>query len=528
LVVAVRAKEQEQSCAYVLSAGGGRVAHVLRGVSDVRVADLNGDGIPELFYLYNSFGKGIAARPVRTRGWIPGPETRASTGRVGGTQLRVLRGTAVQAWRWLGTWEPAADRGGDGVADLVRREGDRVVAISVRTGRPLWRKQGQPIGFDPRASELPEALLSLPPRLAELDGRYFGVDVLISVADGKVRVTRSGVGELWTWPRPGARPGARPVALVEVWPARRGRPGTVVVWCQNEGCLVGLDVRNGTPRWHAAADGAFTRIVAADSAGEDRLPLAVSLQPDGGTVCRSALPATELGTYRPTPGRPREYDEPADDPRRLEVLPWVQLPDAFREVHRLWVAPFLGLVVCVAPVLLLRRAERRRSWRLALATLLGLAALLTGLSSAFAWEATGIAEFFNYRSLAPWPDRFMSIVFVSLLGVPYAIFFYFALVGPAQSVGVRVLTLAVLFLVGCAVAGFALALRAPSLEPGTRYTWEGWYLLWLPGLTVATCLLVAWLVVRSFWRRVGVLRRIGRRGPAVDTAARRVDEIPTV
>jgi outer membrane protein assembly factor BamB len=132
--------------AWLYSAGTGKVAHTLSGLSAVETADLDGDGIPDLF----------ALRPSD-----PGQPTT----------LHAFRGSAPQKWRRLGTWYPAfaatseedfrtafrvsaplphGDLDGDGSPDfLVFRKGSHgdpvkspLRAYSGKDGRRLWKAGG--------------------------------------------------------------------------------------------------------------------------------------------------------------------------------------------------------------------------------------------------------------------------------------------------------------------------------------------------------------------------------------------------
>jgi hypothetical protein len=88
------------------------------------VADLDGDGLPDLFYTHT---------PVKRQG------ARASLRSAQQSQLRAIRGVPPVAWRWLGTWEPGQDVDGDGVPEMVHRQEDsRLAMVSGRTGRLLW------------------------------------------------------------------------------------------------------------------------------------------------------------------------------------------------------------------------------------------------------------------------------------------------------------------------------------------------------------------------------------------------------
>jgi tRNA A-37 threonylcarbamoyl transferase component Bud32 len=83
---------------YLYSAGTGRLLHRTAAMSDVRVADLDGDGVPDLISFVPDRGD------VFDRGG----------------QLLAVRGRSPEAWRRLGgLWRPIADLDGDGVVDFL-------------------------------------------------------------------------------------------------------------------------------------------------------------------------------------------------------------------------------------------------------------------------------------------------------------------------------------------------------------------------------------------------------------------------
>jgi outer membrane protein assembly factor BamB len=119
-----------QHVTYILSAGTGRLVHTLPEVFDPKVADFNGDGIPDLFYT-------VAPQ--------------------GAPRYLAIRGTVPEPWRELGSWQPIGDLDGDGTSDLVRW--DQGAERSARSGadhRLLWQTQaGQQVGNTLIAPPLP-------------------------------------------------------------------------------------------------------------------------------------------------------------------------------------------------------------------------------------------------------------------------------------------------------------------------------------------------------------------------------------
>jgi outer membrane protein assembly factor BamB len=90
--------EHQPHAHYLFSAGTGKRLHLSSDLQDVRVADLDGDGVPEL----------VSFRP-----------DRADVFDRGG-QLVAVRGRSPETWRRLGGyWQATADLDGDGIADLL-------------------------------------------------------------------------------------------------------------------------------------------------------------------------------------------------------------------------------------------------------------------------------------------------------------------------------------------------------------------------------------------------------------------------
>jgi serine/threonine protein kinase len=130
---------------YILSALSGKLLHTGSDCRDVEIADLDGDGIPDL----------VAFRPDQSQG---------SAFDHGG-QLEVIRGRSPEAWRRLGGELAAGgDLDGDGIPDLItaepnderRLERDKkaatqrkpagvekqlTTALSGRDGRILWQNE---------------------------------------------------------------------------------------------------------------------------------------------------------------------------------------------------------------------------------------------------------------------------------------------------------------------------------------------------------------------------------------------------
>ncbi|MBY0528474.1 MAG: protein kinase [Gemmataceae bacterium] len=110
------------SATYFLTASTGRVENVLADIGQPRVADLNGDGIPDLYSL------------LRPRG-----------GNAQRLHLFTLRSNPMEAWRRFGKWEPIQDLDRDGIPDLLWKDkfGKKTWAMSGRDGKLLWNTEGE-------------------------------------------------------------------------------------------------------------------------------------------------------------------------------------------------------------------------------------------------------------------------------------------------------------------------------------------------------------------------------------------------
>ncbi len=106
---------------HMLAAATGRELHAIDGLSSPETADLDGDGLADLW------------------------------GELGGN-VCAFRGLAAESWRALGGFQPAGDLDGDGLADVVnndlgradnvtdeRSDSRTVIIRSGRDGRMLWR-----------------------------------------------------------------------------------------------------------------------------------------------------------------------------------------------------------------------------------------------------------------------------------------------------------------------------------------------------------------------------------------------------
>jgi outer membrane protein assembly factor BamB/tRNA A-37 threonylcarbamoyl transferase component Bud32 len=242
---------------YVLETSTGRTKHVVPDFGDPRLADLDGDGVLDLY----------AFRPNRIE------DVGSFESDVPG-QVAVLRGIPPEAWRRLGTARPAADFDGDGIADVFLQHFDtqgrvnwwlgdgprEIKALSGRTGELLWRSAAG-------------ATHELLPLKVDLDGDGHPDLLTTTLGDGPAVAALSGkTGKiLWSlarWPE-GKREAIR-FALVGCFDLGGGPP-LVVGACFVDGKprLAALDGRTGRLRWHT--EGTFaegTQVAVADLDGD--------------------------------------------------------------------------------------------------------------------------------------------------------------------------------------------------------------------------------------------------------------------
>ena len=158
-----------------------------------------------------------------------------------------------------------------------------------------------------------------------------------------------------------------PACLVDILPAEGDNPATIVVWAGRS--VYGLSAANGRPRWrgemldfppsnlHNDIDPHIDRVLLRDRT--QGLPRLLA-----GNSCRLTWPADEQGRYQPPRGEPLTY-APLDEPVPTRPLPWAPGGDQYRGILLvLWMVPW-SLVWFVVPVLLIRWAMKRNSWRLA-------------------------------------------------------------------------------------------------------------------------------------------------------------------
>jgi outer membrane protein assembly factor BamB len=419
---------------YVLGATTGRVEYRLPAFHAVGVADLNRDGLADLY------------------------------GAVDGGKVRAFRGVPPELWRLLGTkWRLARNLEGDSIEDLIGEsdQGDTIV-LSGRDLHVLW--QGHP-------GDLHRLII----------GKGDGQGAGLSIRDGKLYGKRKGtVDEMWSWTLPGGKG-----AILELQQARPGHAATVAVVCGD--AVYGLDVSTGQPQWRCEVEeGASPFLLHTDDS--EALPRVVF--PRGSSlICRMALPVSPTGEYlAPTPP-PTSYGPLPEDPRLVRPLPWYPawIASPYREfilgiilLGVLFIFPVLFYVVLVVglviPGSLLRSAWRRRSWRLVLLPVPGLAALGILLTLIFGRMGQGDALAHLARSVAQGTFAF---------GPPLLYGGIVLHAGFRRKWKMCGWLLAVYPLTTLGIAGLWLAIDARDLQPPEHYSWRGWYIVGIPGAGAA-------------------------------------------
>jgi tRNA A-37 threonylcarbamoyl transferase component Bud32 len=138
----------------ILAASSGSLVHMLNDFGPPEVADLNGDGIPDLF----------ARRADQNNQSQP----------YAAGKLRAIKGTPPEAWRMLSndSFIPVPDLDGDGFGDLVHHDVG-LHAISGRDGSLLWQNAEYQFALSGGSG-------SVPLQLADLDGD--GVHDFLSIS----------------------------------------------------------------------------------------------------------------------------------------------------------------------------------------------------------------------------------------------------------------------------------------------------------------------------------------------------------
>jgi outer membrane protein assembly factor BamB len=267
------------SATHVLDAGSGRAVSSVPGASKLLVTDLDGDGLDDLVYLHKV--ERTASLPDYARRYVKDKDMRQERRFEQARQVRVslhaIRGRTPEAWRRPGVWEPAADFDGDGVVDVIFREGDRLLCASGRTGARLWGERPIP-ARTPSADEPERDLAENTVRaVGDLDGD--GVPDLLVLVNGnldwrgsRVVQMRSGASGRVVWQ-------ARGEVAARL---RLGRDDRAVVAALSGETLAIHDGKTGRVLWQKdfASLGRESRLLVAADLGYGRHDLLLRV-PDG-------------------------------------------------------------------------------------------------------------------------------------------------------------------------------------------------------------------------------------------------------
>jgi hypothetical protein len=448
---------------------------------------------------------------------------------------------------------------GGGVQDVVILDQDRVRAFQGADGKPLWpparithnQALDDPAGLTPLLADLdgtgrrsicfaargtaPAVMIldangklrqrrsvrpvspaagSVTLRASDLLGD--GRDELLFASDGKLWATRGGANKehaLWSWP-PG-RTQLHSLTVLEIQPATKERSAVVVV--DSEGGYYGLDGATGKTLWRgwkAGGPNAASMGVPLLSEDGDAPARVIYTRPGQDTVCRLVLEAGPDRGFRLPEGTPGSHPPPQDDPRVTRPLPWTEVvPHVWQNTDALPASIVPG-VALIVPLLVLRRAWRRRSWRLGLgAVIWACVACMAATLGYPRWTPANTPVLVNLLSLP----------LIALMEAPL-----FALAGAllfalCRRRWRRLGWLLLLLAVGTVtVAALWLAFDARVMDAEEHYTWAGWQLALIPGFYVAGTLLAAGIVLVWLFR---LLRRAVRLGMFQAPAAQKRHEV---
>jgi tRNA A-37 threonylcarbamoyl transferase component Bud32 len=233
-----------------------------------------------------------------------------------------------------------------------------------------------------------------------------------------------------------------------------------------------------------------------------------------GSVCSFLPPMTADGKEATVWGDPRDYDPEGRDPRNSVLLPWATK----RGYEAVVIAAGLALFWLVVPGLLIVVAWRRRSWRWGI-----LAALMVGIGVT-AWfsqwipakpqmsqtvttfeelwdEVEAIANqtiLSEYGFPFAWLDPLLkhlafpedTRLFRIVLGAPLAFWSLAATWWLARQRWGRLGLLLAVTLLGAGAMAVVDLRKAGRLDPTEFYTWDGWYMIFLPGTYTASLVLL--------------------------------------
>ena len=355
-------------------------------------------------------------------------------------------------------------------------------------------------------------------RLWNLDLNGDGSDELLLISDGKVQAIQPGVETpLWQWIAPASPDRAElfvteegysvpafDAEILDVAPAAEDRPPVVAV--RRENAVYGLSATSGRELW-SCEEGRYRigqgwmipKITLLTGADRREPPRVVSEFPNEVTVCRQAILTDANSPYALARAAPRIAGS-GDDPRLVRPLPWIgEIRGEIRAgliTEILWGTLLLGVLVAL-PAAIVWRMVRKRRWGLRTMLLLpvvvaiGVTLLATDLPLLEVYESSLEGKLELMMSALP------GVVFAALV------------IHSAYRKRWRRLTrwlitsvVVSLPMAGSLVIGDSLG-RPTGL--GERYTFDGWYLIWLWGAYITGVLFiivsVGRPVVSAIWRR---------------------------
>jgi len=445
------------------------VSDAVRNAPPPAAGDLDGDGRLEVITLALTEGKdaqGYACMVLRVRA-LDGP-------------------TGQPRWQW----EVPADSSSSDVGRQGERLQDRLRPLLVRRpdGRQWialasWRSGREVHVLDETGRLVSKATQTL--EFLDHGLRIWAVDADDDGGDELVVLTEAGLAllppdqlERPRWRQPQVRADSH--RILGILPAAAARGRIVVRGVVPEGALRGIEPATGALAWTCVGPTSPGLRLAAQSvallnAPQTQVPPHALYQYRGQTYVRRGVDRSGAAAAWQAFARPPSILAPAGlDPRLIRPLPWKPEDYQLRQWPPFvaWAA-FYGITLAALPVLLLGWMIRRRRWGLKTVLMLPLVAGLVLLAV----------------RVHPADREFQSLA--SKLGLAY--FGAGPVIGAAVACGAwlrqgrwrRVLLcLSLALLAGLALMAVRLLAIAPAegaaLQPGERYSWEGWYFVFLP------------------------------------------------
>jgi hypothetical protein len=465
--------------------------------------DLDGDGLPEVVAAAladNTMPNGASATVVR---------------------LHAIDGkTGESRWQWetpADRWSNEFDQNEPGRTKnrlrpiLVRRaDGKQWVALA------LWANGLQlhvvdQAGQSVSQTSVAQAAVTRGVRAWTIDAEGDGADELIFLTENSLALFRPGDLEKPVWQL--AERHSEFDRVLGVLPDEKA-PGRIVVLGGGRDYSVrGVDAATGRNIWTCVGPSPPSlhvneQTAALLNAPRDDLPPHTLYRFQSQAVVRRGIRVSEASDAWLAFARPTATRTPAGhDPRLLRPLPWAPQDFERQEFPKLFVwGAFYGLLLAAIPTAFVSWMLRRRQW--GMKTML-LAPAVVGLAM-LAFLLSPEDNDFH----APW-NKLLVAFFAA--GPPM-----FALVTLAvwlrQGRWRRVaIWITVAGLTGCVIMMLSLFVLGPDettqLQPGERYSWEGWYYLYPPVLYVMSWLLLIAVVGGWLLRRVVRWIRGRKRAP---------------